>query len=404
LTYRMLSRAEIDEYKAAESYCFMVPPDVLEPYFQHKIKQEHTRGIVGPDGTLQVALTNYPFSLYIGGAKLGMGGIAGVVSWPEYRRGGLVGEMLRQCLRETREQGMPLSGLYPFKQSFYRQFGWEVAAAWVQHEIPVDLLRQFPRLATGVLRRYAPCEDNWAALATVYAKYASARRGYIVRETKEYWDAWINPPWAKPDHQWHVALWRPSAVAEPEGYLLYRLNKNDQGQWHLAIKELVALTLEAQQSLWGFVAQHDSQVKRVEIRLPREYPLWHLVENTHEVKSELKSGWMLRLADLKAAFEQRPWAGVPNGSLTLAVKDGQAPWNAGTWRIAFESGQVSVGKAEAEIADLSTDVGTLSALYAGFYRPEQCVTSGRLACSDAGALRLLAQAFAGEEMWYYEYY
>lgn len=58
-------------------------------------------------------LTNRRFELYVDGARIPMGGIAGVASPPEHRRRGNVGKLLVECLRETREQGMPLSGLTP---------------------------------------------------------------------------------------------------------------------------------------------------------------------------------------------------------------------------------------------------------------------------------------------------
>lgn len=55
-----------------------------------------------------------------------MGGIAGVATWPENRRGGLVSKLLSKALARMNEEGQVLSCLHPFSVPFYRKFGWEL--------------------------------------------------------------------------------------------------------------------------------------------------------------------------------------------------------------------------------------------------------------------------------------
>jgi predicted acetyltransferase len=401
MEYRMLRSDELTMFRRAEEYCFHIPPADYDSFVEHKLKLEETRAIFGDDGEFKAGLINYPLTLYMGGAKLGMGGVAGVVSLPESRREGYVGEVLRRLIAEEKEKGVPLSGLYPFKQAFYRRFGWELSAWWLWHTIAVEELAPYRRVA-GHVSRHTAAEADWLELERIYSARHAREYGYVARETESFWQDWTLPAWGK--LAFYAAVWRPVREAQAEGYLIYRFNKADDGHMELIVRELVALTQAAERGLWGFVAQHDSQIKHVRYRTPRDYPLSHLVENTRAVKSTLESGWMLRFIDVKAAFEGRPWPGVPNGSLTLGITDEQAPWNAGTWRLTFESGRATLVPAAAETPALSASVNTWIQLYAGALRPAQAVASGCLACSDDGALRLLAQATGGAELWFYEFF
>jgi predicted acetyltransferase len=397
----MLRPDEISAFRRAEEYCFHITPADYDGFVAHKLKVEETRAIFGDDGELKAGLINFPLTLYMGGARMGMGAVAGVVSLPEFRREGNVGELLRGLIAEEKEKGVPLSGLYPFKQAFYRQFGWELASHWLGHSIAVEELAPYRR-SSGTVERYAAAEADWRELERIYSTAHSQDYGYVVRETESFWRDWTLQTWGQAAY--YAALWRPSRDARPEGYLIYRFNKADDGAMELVIRELVALTREAEAGLWGYVAQHDSQVKKVQYRTLRDYPLSHLVENTRGVKSTLESGWMLRFIDVKAAIEGRPWPGAQDGSAVIGITDEQAPWNAGSWRLTFTAGHANLERAEAEIPALAASTNTWVQLYAGVLRPDQAARTGRLTCSEDRALQLLARATAGTEMWFYEFF
>lgn len=398
MQYRPMTADEAQRYAKAEEYCFFIDPKDLQPFIEQKMQLETLRGIFGDDGELKAGLTNWPFQVYAGGAKLGMGGIAGVVSWPEHRRGGNVGELLIRLMHEEKEKGVPLSSLYPFKQAFYRRYGWEIASAWLNHEIASEQLAPY-RKADGVVRRYAPGTANWQELAGIYrAKFAN-RFGYLVRDQEDAWTKWAY--WGPPVH---TAVWHPAPGAEAQGYMLYRFVKDDQGKQTMVVRELAALTPAAEGGLWGYAAQHDSQVGVVRIRTLRDYPMWHLAENTRDVKSTLDAGWMLRFVDIAAAFAQRPWHGAPDASFAIGVVDEHLPWNHGTFRLTFEAGRCTFTPAPAETPVLSADQRTWVQLYTGMVRPEQAAATDRLHSTNPTALRILSQATAGQEMWFYEYF
>lgn len=403
MVYRTLNQSEIEILRPAEEYCFHIPSGdaSYSAWIEHRLRAEDCRGIFGDDGRLKAGLINFPMQVYMAGAKLGMGGIAGVVSWPENRREGNVGRLLCSLLAEEKDRGVPLSGLFPFKQAFYRRFGWEVSSYWLMNHTPVDQFAPY-RKQGGHVQRLMPGEADWRVLERIYASKFAGQYGYVVRETEHMWTNWVNPAWS--GRKCHTAMWAPEPGAEPEGYVLYRFDKNDAGERELLVEELVGLSLAAERGLWGFIAQHDSMAKAVAYRTRRSYPLTHLLENTRAGKTTLEAGWMLRLVDLKAAFEQRPWPGAPDGRLTIGVTDSQAPWNAGTWSITFEGGHARVEAAPAETPELSAPIQVWNQVYAGAHSPSQCAASGQLASSSDRALKLLDRATWDTEMWYYEYY
>lgn len=399
MQYRATRPDEVPVWRQFQEYCFHIEPTEFDPWMASKFQIEHTRSLFTEGGQMAAACANYPWELHFEGARLGMGAIASVASLPENRRGGHVGHMLQHLITEMKEQGLPLSTLYPFDQAFYRRYGWDVACTWIDHEIPVALLSHLHKYS-GLIRRYLPGQADWRELAAMYHRWAPSRRGYVARDTEHHWRTWVYSP--LPGRNWHTAVYRPAAGAEPEGYLLYWFENDAPRKFQ--VRELVALNPAAERALWGFIANHDSQVNLVKVRQPRTWPLWHLVEHTYEVKSSMHSCWMLRLVDLKAAIERRPWPGTPNGTLVIGVTDEQALWNAGTWRIEFENGRAAVNSAPADTPTVSASVQTWAQWYAGFVRPNQALATGRMSGTDARSLDLLTAATAGEEMFFFEFF
>ena len=87
---RPLTQQEIEQSLDLSSFAFQMEMDAQE-------REERTATMV-PEQTLgyfvnqllAAKLTIIPLRIFIQGKSIKMGGIAGVASWPEFRRGGLV--------------------------------------------------------------------------------------------------------------------------------------------------------------------------------------------------------------------------------------------------------------------------------------------------------------------------
>jgi predicted acetyltransferase len=51
-------------------------------------------------------------------------GLGSVCAFPEVRRNGLVRRLLKEHFHQAYEKGVAISGLYPFKDSFYQRLGY----------------------------------------------------------------------------------------------------------------------------------------------------------------------------------------------------------------------------------------------------------------------------------------
>src|SRR4051812_40976544 len=74
---------------------------------------------------LAAKLSILELKTWINGYPFAMGGIAGVATWPEFRRHGMVKKLLIHALQTMKAAGQTISFLHPFEFPFYRKFGWE---------------------------------------------------------------------------------------------------------------------------------------------------------------------------------------------------------------------------------------------------------------------------------------
>jgi len=84
------------------------------------------------DETMLATMTVVPWTANFDGHAVGMGGIGGVASLPQYRRGGAIRACFGAALPDMYADGTLLSYLYPFSTSFYRKFGYELGSDWVK--------------------------------------------------------------------------------------------------------------------------------------------------------------------------------------------------------------------------------------------------------------------------------
>ena len=69
-------------------------------------------------GKLATKVTTLPFEQMVRGVIKPMGGISGVATYPEFRRRGLVRQLLTTFFAKMRADGQSISTLYPFSEAF----------------------------------------------------------------------------------------------------------------------------------------------------------------------------------------------------------------------------------------------------------------------------------------------
>ncbi|OKP96394.1 enhanced intracellular survival protein Eis [Paenibacillus sp. P46E] len=335
-----------------------------------KFKPERVWGAF-EDEVLGAQLTLLPLQVYIQGRAVPMGGIAGVSTWPENRRQGLVAKLLSHTLQTMNEAGQTLSFLHPFLIPFYRKFGWEVYCEYKKYSIPVD---KFPRKTEiqGTVKRDSAGLDT---IEELYSRFAAEYNGTLQRDT-DWWKRSVL------DDQTHHCVFY-SKLGDPEGYVLYKIINNE-----LIIDEFIYLNEVAHQGLWTFLANHDSMITGASLKqVPSDDILPYLLPDPR-IPQENYPYFMGRIVNAQRFVENFTFRPITNReSRTLYIDDEHAPWNNGLWLwTVSEDGAATLSRVEGEkaSADLNCTIGTLTVLLLGYKRPGELARYGQLKANPAG--------------------
>lgn len=329
-----------------------------------KFKPERVWGIF-EDGTLGAKLTLLPLEVYIQGRAVPMGGIAGVATWPENRRQGLVAKLLKHTLQTMNETGQTISLLHPFLIPFYRKFGWEVYCEYKKYSIPAS---NFP-LKIEIPGKIKRDSSDMKDLEQLYDQFAMRYNGTLKRDQKWWRDSVL-------DEETHYAVYY-TEHGEPEGYVLYKIEKSE-----LIIDEFVHLNENALRGLWTFLANHDSMVSKASLKLVPSDDMLPFLLPDPRIPQENYPYFMARIVNAEAFVKE--FSFVPPGGdqeITLYIEDEHAPWNDGLWRWTVdEQGKAAFTAMEGEKdqADLVCGIGTFTVLLLGYKRPEEMAYCGRL--------------------------
>lgn len=324
---------------------------------------------------LAAKLTILELKTWIQGKAFDMGGIAGVATWPEYRRGGLVSRLLERSLADMRQRGQTVSFLHPFDFGFYRKFGWETYAEYKKYEIPTALLPKLPP-QPGAVRRI---KDDLPLLNGLYEQVAKRYNGTLAR-SEEWWRHRVLS-----SKKGTVAACF-DAAGEPAGYAIYQVKDRT-----MTVHELVSLHHRARLQLWRFIADHDSMIDKVTLTAPANDPLPFMLSNPR-IGQETVPYFMARIVDAPAFVAEYPFSTGIECELELTLTDERAPWNAGRFRLkVYEAGAASIEAAAypiVQIPQLSCDIQTFTCMLMSYQRPALLRDIGRLSADD-NALELL---------------
>ncbi|HFJ9246654.1 GNAT family N-acetyltransferase [Bacillus anthracis] len=315
-----------------------------------KMKESHEVYGIMEGENLAAKLHLIPFHIYIGKEKFKMGGVAGVATYPEYRRSGYVKELLQHSLQTMKKDGYTVSMLHPFAVSFYRKYGWELCAnLLVCHMTKSDLVMK--KQVNGTVKRFNK-ENHQEEVEKLYETFAERFSGMLVRNEK--W--WLQAVY---DDLTLAIYYDENKTAA--GYMLYKIEN-----YKMTVEEFVPLHNEARNGLWNFICQHDSMIKDLEMTVSENEPLLYTLQEPR-VKAEIKPYFMGRIVDVEQFLKQYElnWNNVQQ-EVILHITDSFAPWN-----------NVSVRLANHEITiieepidkGIKLDINALSTILFGYKRP-----------------------------------
>lgn len=362
--------------------CFLAKPGESEAYI-NRIGMENLR-LIRQSEQIVGGLATIPMGQWYGGQRVPMMGIAAVGIAPQYRGTGAAIALMQHTLNEIYARGIPISALYPATQRLYRKAGYEQGGNQCSWEIPTASIQIREQLLP--LQPVVPIDLE--VFYDLYQKQAKLINGNLDRHPF-IWQQII-----RPSENEGVYAYLIGTSDRPQGYaILSQYSKEDKN--FLLIRDWVALTRDAAQSFWSFIANHRSQIDQVRWRGAAIDVLRLLLpEQTTTIKS--MGTWLLRVVDVAKALEKRGYPSGLQAELHLEVQDDLIAENNGKFILSVSQGQGEVTRGGT--GELKLHIRELAPLYTSLFTPYQLQLTGRLEATET-ALDTAAQVFAGVSPW-----
>jgi len=376
---RRLTADDLDAYLRLREGSFGYPGGSDEALSALAARLPRTWGaFVG--GTLASSVTVHAYRGFVAGVEVAIGGMAGIQTSPEHRRGGHAARLMRRALDEGRAEGFGWSLLYPFDAAFYGRFGWASVPTSVPLQLPPE------RLPAGSAVGLPRHDGAGCDLRRAYARFAPTRTFADTRRQGP-WDPWqdlAGTPGA-----------RVLGFAGDGAFLVVRLHDDGEASTRLDVLDLGWCDAAGRDAVYGALASFRGQAALVRVDPPWDDPV--AADQLRAFSRPGPTGLMARVADAELALA--PLRAVADDDaplelppVTVRLVDAYAPWNDGSWRLT--PGATGCGVAPVRgAADATLDVRGLTLLLAGAAAPGDVRRLG-LAEGDGRALRVVA-ALAG---------
>ncbi|WP_030768105.1 MULTISPECIES: GNAT family N-acetyltransferase [unclassified Streptomyces] len=347
-------------------------------------------------GRCVAALRSFPQELTVpGGAVVRATAISSVGVLPTHRRQGLLTRMMAAEFAAAEARGDALATLIAAEYPIYGRYGFGPATSLVEWEI--DVAR------TGLDRRLsAPVDGGRIELVDVEElrrvgpglhERLRARTPGVVNRDERWWslatglEQWSYRPYKDNFH----AVYR-TPEGEVAGLAVYSADDHWTDakipQSTVQVKDLLAVSPEAERALWQFLCSIDWVLKvRTGYRAP-DALVPDLLPDPRSARVVTASDFLwVRVLDVVRALGARTYE-VP-GVLVLEVTDGTGP-AAGRYRLDAGTG---VCERTEEAADLRLDVAELGSLYLGGTSAVRSAALGRVTEERPGAAALADAMF-----------
>jgi predicted acetyltransferase len=342
------------------------------------------------DGDLRVGTAGaYTFRLTVPGGEVGAGGITGVGVRPDYRRRGILRQMMDWLVEDARRRGEPVAILTASEAAIYQRFGFGQASmtssftlerAFAEFREPVDL-------GPGAVIRMVDTNEATRLFSEIYDRVRPDLPGAIDR-IEPKWRLWLvaDAEWMRRGEgiKYQAMI---EVDGEPRGYAIYRIDHS----WGptgpastMNVLEVTGVDPAAEQALWQWLLSMDLVRTVAGRRGPVPHPLQNWLLEPRRLALNVIDGVWLRILDLPAALTARGYVG--SGSLVLDVSDDMFDSNAGRWQLSVSDGTAEVARTK-DAPDLELDIGTLASAYLGAFRFVDLGVAGRVRECQPGVLQ-----------------
>lgn len=346
------------EYDKTQALAFRFPIDIAKRVEEIKTapgpKWERSWAAFADNGDMAACLQIHDFECNFDGSVVGLSGVGGVATRPEYRRGGAIRELFRAWMAEKRESGVLLSGLYPFSHEFYRKFGYETALVARSYRLRPASLAAYRPFYTGGARMYTektPDEETKALVDAFGARY-----NFSMRRSAEAWSRWT-------DGDDFSKMRFCYKLSDDQGLCAWCITRvgRDDGKEFLNVTDVAWRDTAGFKNLLGFLSLTASDMT-IHLRLPEDVPLTMLLPEPYDVTYRTDSTPMVRVLDVKRALTLMKHPA--EASYGLYVRDEFLPENDGAYTVNAKDDAIDVRRGCVQ-PDIEMSVQTFAQLSCG---------------------------------------
>ena len=384
LDYRLVEGDALGDHLRAEHRGFLEgePTDetIAEELALHR--ERRVIGVYDPDAiqSLPVATEfSWVTPLTVLGGEVPMWAVGGMTVAATHRRRGIARAILEGELRAAAGAGVAIAGLTASEATIYGRYGF--ASATPAASVTIDTQRAGwgspePAARIAFVDRGQLADD----LGALHERTRSSRLGDIAPWPRRWrQESGLTPEAEKPRQVRGVRAIDQSG--ELVGAMAFELVEGPDFQHHtFRVRHLIAVTPDARAALWRFAINYDLVSTVTASRQPIDDPLPWQVHDMNGVEQRISEHGWLRILDVPAALKARTLNGA--FGVRIAVTDllGIAD---GSWTLTqLGSERTRVEPlADDRQAEVTLDVGALSAAYLGAVRLETLAAAGRVSGS-----------------------
>lgn len=370
------------------AHAFGFPEEDAKGWFE-KSGHDNIRTLLRGD-RIVAGLIQIPMGQFFGGVSIPAVGIAGVGVSPEERGAGVGTALMLASLREARENGVPLSVLYPATITLYRGAGYEVAGGRYRIEMDPRLLEI--KRPEGVTFSEYPglerAEDIPKELRAIYADFARYYAGYLDRGPY----VWTRTVSLRGHHG--TKTFGVKVDGRLEGYVSLSHKMEPSRGTTVTLTDLAATSSRGARAILWFCAQYRSVATKLTwFGGPSDIFTAQLPERRHSCS--LDNYFMLRIVDPAKALTMRRYPQSLTTELVIDLDDRTMPENRGIFTVSIASGEATVTEgAKPTTPRLRLDERALASLYAGHIPVMTAAQAGFLE-GGADALDRASLLFSG---------
>lgn len=297
------------------------------------------------------------------GKILKLGGIAAVATMPQARRKGYARQLIRALYENMRDENEAVSGLYPFRESFYGRLGYVGFP-------PMRVLKFSPLDLGSVLSYEVPGEIELINVRDGLDTYLDFLKSIqpdihgmsmlpesILVGARERGDQWL-------------------ALARHEGQVVGAMIYRTTGFW----KELKAYRFFTKNStgkylLLQWLARHADQVREIWLTVrPTDFMEMWLYDQNIEMNSRQVTDKRPTPMGRVTIVSQLAGIKTGPGRFSAHIRDEDCPWNNGIYTFETVDGLLTVKSGGS--ADCELTIQGLSALVFGGYDPGDFIYRG----------------------------